>query len=185
MSTYRSTRRSITAVLVVAVAGFAQAQSPEPPAAFVARIKATQAQQKKNLANFDDLDFNVYSRQKWPELARSHARDIVVHNADGSTTQGLAAHVEDLKKQFVFAPDTTIVSHPIRIADGNFTAVTGLVKGTFSQPMPIGDGKTIPATGKSFTITMATIGRWEKGLMKEEWLFMDSGDFMKQVGLAP
>lgn len=185
MSTHHSISRLAAAALAVSITGFVQAQSSEPPAAFVARIKATQAQQKKNLANFDDLDFNVYSNQKWPELARSHAPDIVVHNVDGTTTHGLTAHIEDLKKQFVFAPDTKIVSHPIRIAEGNFIAVTGIVKGTFSQPMPIGEGKSIPPTGKAFTITMATIGRWEKGVMKEEWLFMDSGDFMKQVGLAP
>lgn len=44
----------------------------------------------------------------------------------------------------VFAPDTRIKEHPIRIASDEWTAVTGYIEGTFSQPMPIGDGKTIP-----------------------------------------
>ena len=29
---------------------------------------------------------------------------------------------------------------------------------------------------------MVTIGRWENGLMEEEWLFWDNAAFMKQIG---
>lgn len=149
----------------------------------LAAIKATEAEQQRNLANFDDLDFNVYSNQKWDELSKSHAADIVVHWPDGRTTTGIAPHIEDLKQQFVFAPDTKIKTHPIRIAQGNLTAVTGVMEGTFSQPMPIGD-KTIAPTGKPFKLDMVTIGRWENGVMKEEWLYWDNQAFMKQIGLA-
>ena len=56
--------------------------------------------------------------------------------------------------------------------------------GTFSKPMPIGDGKTIAPTGKSFRLGMATIGHWKGATMDHEWLFWDSQDFMKQLGLA-
>jgi hypothetical protein len=31
---------------------------------------------------------------------------------------------------------------------------------------------------------MATIGHWTNGKMDHEWLFWDSQDFMKQLGLA-
>jgi hypothetical protein len=31
---------------------------------------------------------------------------------------------------------------------------------------------------------MATIGRWEDGVMSEEWLFWDNQNFMKQIGLG-
>lgn len=155
----------------------------EPPAALLAHIKAIETQQEKNLVNFDDLDFNVYSNQKWDELTKSHSHDIIVHNADGKVIKGLAAHTDDLKQMFVFAPDTKVVSHPIRIAQGNYTAVQGVASGTFSLPMPIGDGKTIPPTGKRFTLSMVTIGHWENGVMTEEWLYWDNLDFMKQIGL--
>ena len=33
----------------------------------------------KNIATFDDLDFNVFSHQKWDEFSKSHSKDIVVH----------------------------------------------------------------------------------------------------------
>jgi hypothetical protein len=32
-----------------------------------------------NLANFDDLDYNVFSNQKWAELHRSHSQAVTVH----------------------------------------------------------------------------------------------------------
>ncbi|HEY0659980.1 MAG TPA: ester cyclase [Lysobacter sp.] len=150
----------------------------------LARIKAEAARQQQNLANFDDLDFNVYSNQKWDQLSRSHAPDIVVHWPDGRTTTGIEPHIEDLKQQFVFAPDTKIKTHPIKIAQGDYTAVTGVMEGTFSQPMPTPDGKVIPPTNKPFKLDMVTIGRWEKGVMKEEWLFWDNHAFMQQIGVA-
>ena len=73
-------------------------------------VQRTRQDEATHLANFDDLDFNVYTGQKWSELARSHSKNIVVHYADGSVTVGLDAHIEQLKPMFVFAPDTAFVS---------------------------------------------------------------------------
>jgi SnoaL-like polyketide cyclase len=147
-------------------------------------MKAIETREQQNLATFDELDFDVYSHQKWDELPRSHASDIVVHWPDGRMTTGLDAHIADLKQQFVFAPDTKISLHPIKIAQDNWTAVQGVMEGTFSQPMPTPEGKSIPPTNKPFRLEMVTIGRWENGVMKEEWLMWDNQSFMKQVGLA-
>ena len=85
---------------------------------------------------------------------------------------------------FVYAPDTRIKEHPIRIAQGEWTSVMGIMKGTFTKPMPAGNGKTVQPTGKSFKLPMVTIGHWKDGVMDEEWLFWDNQTFMKQIGLA-
>ena len=151
----------------------------------LAEIMKTRQAEKANLDNFDDLDFNVYSGQKWEQLGKSHSKDIVVHYPDGRTTTGIDAHVGELKGMFVYAPDVRIKEHPIRIASGEWTAVTGITEGTFTKPMPIGEGKFIEPTGKSFKLQMVTIGRWKDGVMVEEWLMWDSMSFMKQIGLAP
>lgn len=150
----------------------------------LAEIEKTKQTEQANLANFDDLDFNVYSGQKWDQLGKSHAQDITVHWPDGRTTKGIEAHIEDLKGMFVFAPDTLIKEHPIKIASGEWTAVSGYIEGTFSQPMPIGEGKTISPTGKTFKLSMVTIGHWRNGVMDEEWLMWDNQAFMKQIGLT-
>ena len=136
------------------------------------------------LATFDTLDFDVFTNQKWSRLTESHANDIVVTWPDGHETRGIARHIEDLKGMFVYAPSTKIAVHPIRICSGDYTAVTGVMTGTFSQPMPAGNGKTIPPTGKSFQLTMVTIGHWNGATMDHEWLFWDNHEFMRQIGLA-
>lgn len=136
------------------------------------------------LSTFDTLDFDVFSNQKWNRLSESHANDIVVTWPDGHETNGITRHIEDLKGMFVYAPNTNIAVHPIRICSGDYTAVTGVMTGTFSRPMPGEGGKTIPSTGKAFRLTMVTIGHWKGGTMDHEWLFWDNHEFMRQIGLA-
>lgn len=139
---------------------------------------------KERLVKFDTLDFDVYSNQKWDRLKESHAANIRVHYPDGSITVGIPDHIVELKKMFVFAPNTTIKTHPVRIASGEWTSVIGEMEGNFSQPMPIGNGKTIPPTGKAFKVKMVTVGHWKNGTMDEEYLFWDNQSFMQQIGLG-
>lgn len=137
-----------------------------------------------HIATFDELDFNVFTNQKWDELHRSHSSDIIVHWPDGRTTQGIDVHIDDLAGMFVYAPDTRIEVHPIKIASGNWTAVMGVIEGTFTEPMPTADGGSIAPTGKAYRLDMVTIGHWrEDGVMDEEWLSWDNHSFMKQLGL--
>ena len=46
------------------------------------------------------------------------------------------------------------------------------------------DGTTLAPTNQPFKLDMATFGRWENGVMAEEWLFWDNQAFMKQIGAA-
>jgi predicted ester cyclase len=136
------------------------------------------------LARFDSLDYDVYSHAKWDKLNVSHADNILVSYPDGHQTTDIKAHIEELKPMFVFAPDTRIEEHPIKIGSGEYTCVTGYILGTFSKPMPIGNGKTIPPTGKTFKLPMCTVGHWKDGKMIAENLYWDNQAFMKQLGLA-
>lgn len=138
----------------------------------------------QHLATFDELDFDVFTNQKWDRLKESHSQDIVVHWPDGSKTVGIERHIEDLKSMFVYAPDTRIEEHPVKIASGEWTSVIGVMEGTFTEPMPLPDGTVIEPTGKSFKIQMTTVGHWKDGVMDEEYLFWDNLAFMKQIGLG-
>jgi hypothetical protein len=171
----------LSAAAIAAASAATPAENPTTPAP----AHEEQAPDvEKNLKVFDTLDFDVFSNQTWDRLGESHAKDIVVTWPDGHETKGIEKHTEDLKALFVFAPDITIKEHPIRFGSGSFTSATGVMTGTFSQPMPIGGGKSIPPTGKRFAIGMSTIGHWKDGTMDHEWLFWDNGDFMKQIGLG-
>jgi SnoaL-like polyketide cyclase len=138
---------------------------------------------KTRLTKFDALDFEVFSNQQWDKFKESHAQNIKVYWPDGHVTQGLDVHLEDMKKLFVHAPDTRIKEHPIKFGSGNYTLVTGVFEGTFTKPMPIGNGKFIQPTGKAFKMPMATVGIWENGVMIEEHLFWDNQTYARQIGL--
>ena len=85
------------AAVVVAGAVSLPAQSPTSRSNDEQRIA-------KNIATFDDLDFNVFTNQKWDQLSKSHSKDIVVHWPDGHQTKGLDKHIEDLRAMFIYAP---------------------------------------------------------------------------------
>lgn len=117
-------------------------------------------------------------------MDRSHAEDVIVTWPDGNSTVGLKRHVEDLKKLFVFAPDTQIKLHPVCIAAGDWTAVIGVMTGTFTEPMPMADGTVVQPTGKRFELNMTTVGYWQKGQIVQEWLFWDNAAYMSQLGIG-
>jgi predicted ester cyclase len=159
-----------------------------------AKIEETKKELKKftderamttqHLKTFDELDFVVFSNQEWTRLHESHSKDVKVNWPDGHSTNGIGKHIEDLKAMFVYAPDTNIKVHPVKIGSGEWTSVIGVMEGTFTKPMPIGDGKFIEPTGKKYSIIMCTVGHWKNDVMIEEWLFWDNLTHMKQLGIA-
>jgi hypothetical protein len=127
----------------------------------------------QHLKTFDTLDYTIFSGKQWGRFHESHGKDIKVYWPDGHITTGLAKHLEDMKAMFVYAPDTRIKQHLIKFGSGNMTAVTGVMEGTFTKP-----------TGRTFKLSMATIGIWENGVMTEEHLFWDNQTYMNQLGLG-
>ena len=148
------------------------------------QFEAAETAVNGHIVTFDTLDFDVFTHQKWDRLQESHSKDIVVHWPDGHQTQGIERHIEDLKAMFVYAPDTRIQVHPVKFGAGDWTSVIGVMEGTFTRPMPMPNGKSIPPTGKSFKLEMCTVGHWKGGVMDEEYLFWDNLTYMKQLGLA-
>jgi hypothetical protein len=147
-------------------------------------FKAEKLITEMRLVRFDSLDFYIYNNQKWEDMSISHDDRIVVHYPNGSTTVGLVPlHLESMKPIFVFAPDTKIVSHPVKFGTGDWTTVVGEMEGTFSRPMPVGDGKSIPPTFKKFKLKMCTVGHWQGGKLIEEYLFWDDFTFRNQIGI--
>ncbi len=158
-----------------------RAERPEtPPPPYETQEPAVE----QNLEIFDTLDFDVFTNQQWDRLKESHSADIVVTWPDGHETKGIAKHIDDLKGLFEWAPDTAIKTHPIRFGSGSWTTATGVMTGTFSQPMRTPDGNVVQPTGKRFALGMVTIGHWKNGTMDHEWLFWDSQDLINQIGLG-
>ena len=140
-----------------------------------------QKQEEANLKEFDELDFNVFSKHNWEDFKHTHSKDIVVHFPDGHKTQGLEQHIKDMEMMEAALPDIRITAHPIKIAEGEYTAVQGVMEGTFTKPMKLPDGRVVQPTGKKLKLTMATIGRWKDGVMVEEFLYWDNAAYMSQL----
>lgn len=166
------------ACLLLATLLISAKPTPRPP-----RAPSEKQIVAANLATFDDLDFNVFSNQKWDQLSKSHAPDVIVHWPDGHITNGLERHADDLKAMIAYAPDMKIRSHPVKFGSGEWTCVIGEVEGTFTRPMRLGHARSIQPTMHPFRYPMTTIGRWRNGVMVEEFLFWDNEAFMKQLGL--
>lgn len=168
--------------LIISLSSFRQkAETKEQLLKQVKEMTAANQLISKYLQTFDTLDYTVFSNRDWKRLHESHAKDIIVHFPDGHSEVGIEQHIKTLDAMFVYAPDTRIEEHPIKIGSGNITAVMRYMLGTFTEPMPIGDGKFIQPTGKSFKLPMATIGIWKDGVMTEEYLFWDNKSYMDQI----
>jgi SnoaL-like polyketide cyclase len=137
-----------------------------------------------NLDRFHENEFDGFNARDWDRFQRLHAADVQVTMPDGTVVNGLAAHLQDMLDILVYLPDARIVEHTVKVASDNWTAVIGILGGTFSAPMPLPDGASIPATGNTLSLPVATFSRWEDGRIAEETLFWDSGRFMSQLGLA-
>jgi len=175
----------LATALVMLTGCTGKGDSPETQAK-MKEIVEGQLTLEKNLQTFDTLDYTVFSNQEWIRLHESHSVDIKVNWPDGHFTTGIDKHIADLSAMFVYAPDTRIKQHPIRFGDknGEWTCVTGVFEGTFTKPMPIGEGKYIKPTGKAFKMPMCTVGHWKDGVMIEESLFWDNATYMNQIGLG-
>ncbi|WP_051452132.1 ester cyclase [Actinospica robiniae] len=82
-----------------------------------------------------------------------------------------------------YLPDLRITEHSLKVAHGDWTAVVGRLRGTFSQPLKKADGSEVPPTGRAVDVAMATFARWENDRIAQELLFWDTGEFARQLGL--
>jgi hypothetical protein len=102
---------------------------------------------------------------------------------DGSVVASVEPHTDDMIAMFEYLPDLKVAEHPYKIAQGDWAAVVGRFTGTFSKPMPLPDGDQVEPIGKTVNMLMATFAHWVDGQI-EEILFWDTGEFMRQIGLA-
>jgi hypothetical protein len=170
---------------VVLLATGASAQTKMSDATALKNYRTAERIAQQNLRTFDTLDYDVFSNQQWDRLKESHAKDIIVYWPDGRVARDVDKHIDDLKYMFTYAPDTRIKQHPVKLGQGEWTTVIGVVEGTFTKPMMTPDGKVIQPTGTSFKLPMATVGHWKKdGMMSEEYLFWDTQSYMPQLGIV-
>ena len=123
-------------------------------------VVAQTQEEKANLERFDKLDFEAWNNRNWTLFREIHGPNVLVVDFNGNTTRGIEQHVQWAMAAISAAPDSRILAHPIKIAAGNWTAVTGTLPGS---------------------VTMVTVAHWEDSRIAEEYLFMQNPIVMNQV----
>ena len=125
-------------------------------------VVAQTPEEQANLDRFDRLDFEGWNNQNWTLFKEMHSPDVFV-DINGNTTSGIEQHLQFGMASVSAAPeDLKILDHPIKIAAGNWTAVTGTLPGN---------------------MTMMTLARWEDGRIAEEYIWIPSpSGTMNQTG---
>ena len=80
----------------------------------------------------------------------------MVSDMAGNVIKGLDQHLQWAKNAVAFHPDSKIVSHLIKIASGNWTAVTGTLPGN---------------------VTMMTLAYWKEGWQNNKGIFVFANAF--------
>jgi hypothetical protein len=123
-------------------------------------VMAQTPEEKANLERFDKLDFEAWNNRNWTLFREIHGPDVLVVDFNGNTTRGIEQHVQWAMAAISAAPDSRVLDHPIKIAAGNWTAVTGTLPGN---------------------LTMVTVAHWDNGRIAEEYLFMQNPTVMNQT----
>ncbi len=123
-------------------------------------VVAQTQEEKANLERFDKLDFEAWNNRNWTLFREIHSPDVLVVDFNGNATRGIEQHVQWAMAAISSAPESRVIAHPIKIAAGNWTAVTGTLPGN---------------------VTMITVAHWEDSRIAEEYLFMQNPIVMNQV----
>jgi hypothetical protein len=92
-------------------------------------VVAQTQEEKANLERFDKLDFEAWNNRNWTLFREIHSPDVLVVDFNGNATRGIEQHVQWAMAAISAAPESRVISHPIKIAAGNWTAVTGTLPG--------------------------------------------------------
>ena len=152
-----------------------------------ARVDAHEAERAataRHLEIFDELDLVAFNGRDMQRIKQIHAEDVRVYNPDGTVTEPMLPHAEEL--QFLFDTfDFRVSEHIVGFGFGEWTAGISISEGKWVKPITMADGSVLEPTGKSVSLKIATIARWENERIAEEYLFWDNADWNQQIGLGP
>ena len=116
-------------------------------------VVARTAQEKVNLELFDNVTFEGINNNNKTALKEIHTPDVLAVGFGENVTRGIEPHLDDVDN----INGTKIIAHPIKIAAGNWTIVTGQTDSN---------------------ISMVTVARWEDNIIAEEYAFISEANLL-------
>ena len=117
----------------------------------------------------------------------THHPDMVAHvMGSAEPIRGRVAHAAMIQQMLRIFPDVHVDNDPyrIRFGSGDWITVITRTTGTFTGEMVLPDGNVIAPTGKAFDLNFATTAKWDRDLLREEYVFWDSALQAQQIGLG-
>jgi ketosteroid isomerase-like protein len=135
---------------------------------------------KELMQTLDD----AWNSQDWDTFEKRHAEDTAVYwPGQADPTRGVHNHRQESEAFFkIFENKLDNRPYKVLIAEGDWTCSIARWTGKMIGPMPGPDGRTIPATNKTFELEFCTVARWKDGQIVEENLFYDQVGLMQQIG---
>lgn len=121
----------------------------------------------------------------WDKFGKCYTDGVVSEHVGMGSFNGRDAVLENIKNFATAYPDLD-VSPTLVLASGNYIAAVAVFTGTNSGPMKMG-GNEMPATGKKVGIEQFHLVELDPaaGGAAKEWLFVDGGTMMGQLGMNP
>jgi hypothetical protein len=116
-------------------------------------VVAQTPEEKANLERFDKLDFEAWNNRDWTLFRELHAPDVLIVDFNGHKTKGIEQHIQYAMALISAAPESKVLSHPIKIAAGDWTIGIGTLPGN---------------------LTMLTLAQWKDGRIIQEYMFMQN-----------
>ena len=137
-----------------------------------------------NLSLVKEL-YKAINNRDWDTVFRLHSEGHLRYD----TNRAKPMKVLDLYREYVIGfaeafPDLHI--EVIReFGQGDMVCDEHITSGTHTGPMKSSDGKTIPPSGKRFSVRNCHIYRIKAGKIVETWRYLDQLVFLSQLDLIP
>jgi len=137
-----------------------------------------------NLRLVNEL-YEAINNRDWDTVFRLHSRDHLRFDTNrAEPMKGLNLYREYVVGFAEAFPDLHI--EVVRaFGQGDMVCDEHITSGTHNGPMKSSDGRTIPPTGKSFSVRNCHIYRIKAGKVVETWRYLDQLVFLAQLDLIP
>jgi predicted ester cyclase len=131
-----------------------------------------------NLDMFKEVD-EAYNSRDWSLYEQFFADNFKAWGLKGSTPHNRTEHIEFSKKFCLRFPDNRVANHPYIAALGDSTWTSTLAVISGSERGSVADNGSTPVG--AFEVRFATLARWERGKIVEEFSFLDHLEVQRQV----